>query len=58
MNALAAKEIRLLRPAYGMGLILAAAPVWLLPHDSINNLSIFGIYCFGFGTMLVALSSF
>jgi len=57
MSALIAKEIRLLLPAYGIGLILAVAPAWLLPDDY-RSLP-FGIYgFFGFGTVLVALSSF
>ncbi|HEV2394681.1 MAG TPA: hypothetical protein VG146_20205, partial [Verrucomicrobiae bacterium] len=56
MNALLAKEIRLLLPAWGAALLLAVAPVWLLEFDPHNAMLALGPFCIG--TILLGLSSF
>lgn len=57
MNPLMAKEIRLLRPAYAMALLLAVIPLWLLPtQEDSAQFFIFVALCFG--TLMMALSSF
>lgn len=58
MNALAAKEVRLLLPAYVTALLLAVVPVWFMPNDAVNTPAYYAIFPFGFGIMLLALSSF
>lgn len=58
MNALVAKEIRLLLPAYGMALVLAAVPVWLMSLDANDSPAALAILPFAFGTAMLALSSF
>jgi ABC-2 family transporter protein len=61
-NALVAKEIRLLLPAYIAALVLAILPVWLLPNvpyrNSIAGVSFIVFCAFGFGIVMLALSSF
>ena len=61
-NALVAKEIRLLLPAYVAALVLAILPVWLLPnlpYRSFTTGPAFLVFCaFGFGIVMLALSSF
>jgi hypothetical protein len=61
-NALVAKEIRLLLPAYVAALVLAILPVWLLPNQPYRNPTsgaAFLVFCaFGFGIVMLALSSF
>lgn len=61
MNPLIAKEIRLLWPAFAMALLLAIVPAWLLqfgPYISSFNDFAIVIYLFGFGVVMLALSSF
>ncbi|MCL5097037.1 MAG: ABC transporter permease [Candidatus Omnitrophica bacterium] len=58
MNALAVKEIRLLLPAYGMALVLAIVPVWLLPTDAYSTPAPIALYAFCFGAAMLALSTF
>lgn len=61
MNPFIAKEIRLLRPAYGMALLLAIVPVCLLrfdPYLSHSDAKAIILYAFGFGATMLALSSF
>jgi ABC-type transport system involved in multi-copper enzyme maturation permease subunit len=58
MNPLLAKEIRLLLPAFGMALLLAVAPVWLLPNQTVNDLQPNTSYPFLLGTIMLAVSSF
>jgi hypothetical protein len=62
VNALVAKEIRMLLPAYVAALVLAVLPVWLLPNLPYRNLTTgpaFLVFCaFGFGIVMLALSSF
>ncbi len=58
MNALVAKEIRLLLPAYVMALLLAVVPVWLLPMDPGSTPASVALYPFAFGAVMLALSSF
>ncbi len=57
MNPLVAKEIRLLLPAYGLALLLAVMPIWLLPGHGADVIT-FSLYLFGFGIVMLALSSF
>ena len=57
MSPLEAKEIRLLLPAYGVALLLAIVPVWLLPYD-LNNADDFVVLSFLFGVVMLALSPF
>src|SRR6266404_6154550 len=52
MTPIVAKEIRLLLPAYGMALLLAIVPMWLLPGEQPVS------YLFCLGAVLLALSSF
>jgi ABC-type transport system involved in multi-copper enzyme maturation permease subunit/alpha-tubulin suppressor-like RCC1 family protein len=57
MNALIAKEMRLLLPAYGMALVLAVIPVWLL--GTFDNQPVADtIWLFWLGAVLLALSTF
>jgi hypothetical protein len=58
MNALVAKEIRLLVPAYGMAVLLAVLPVWMLPVDGHNSPAAASLYPFSFGAVMLALSTF
>src|SRR6266436_1726773 len=51
MTPIVAKEIRLLLPAYGMALLLAIVPIWLLPGEAAT------IFSFCFGAVILALSS-
>src|ERR1035437_10236400 len=57
MNALIAKEMRLLLPAYGMALLLAVIPVWLFPevNQPVADSAIGPIWL---GAVLLALSAF
>lgn len=57
MNALIAKEMRLLLPAYGMALVLAVIPVWLFPevNQPVADSAIGPIWL---GAVLLALSAF
>lgn len=57
MNALIAKEMRLLLPAYGMALVLAVIPVWLFPevNQPVADSAIGPIWL---GAVLLALSTF
>ncbi len=57
MSPLLAKEVRLLLPAYGVALLLAIVPVWLLPNDP-HNPAAFSLYSFWFGAVMLALSPF
>ncbi len=57
MNPLVAKEIRLLRPAYAMGLLLAVIPLWFLPTQEAGAQFILYVALI-FGTLMMALSSF
>jgi hypothetical protein len=59
MKALIQKEIRLLAPAYGLALLLAIVPVWLLPEQTNwNNTAGLSVFLFWFGAMMLALSAF
>jgi hypothetical protein len=58
MNSLVEKEIRLLLPAYGMALLLAVAPVWVLPADGHNSSAAVALFPFSFGAVMLALSTF
>lgn len=58
MNALVAKEIRLLLPAYAMALLLAVVPVWVLPADGHNSPAAAALFPFSFGAVMLALSTF
>src|SRR6266436_6738874 len=53
MTPIVAKEIRLLLPAYGMALLLAIVPIWLVPGDP----GAATIFSFCFGAVILALSS-
>jgi len=57
MNPLMAKEIRLLRPAYAMAMLLAVIPLWLLPTQESGAEFIMCVALI-FGTLMMALSSF
>jgi ABC-type transport system involved in multi-copper enzyme maturation permease subunit len=57
MKALIEKEIRLLLPAFAAALVLAIAPVWLLPYERWNPRD-YSVYFFCFGVALLALSTF
>jgi len=57
MNPLVAKEIRLLRPAYVMAILLAMIPLWLLPAYG-DEAEFFAYVALCFGTLMLALSSF
>jgi hypothetical protein len=58
MKALVQKEIRLLAPAYGLALLLAIVPVWLLPKAPGNQAPVSCVFLFWFGAMMLALSAF
>ncbi|MGA2662174.1 MAG: hypothetical protein ABSH34_32240, partial [Verrucomicrobiota bacterium] len=58
MKALVQKEIRLLAPAYGLALVLAIVPVWLLPEVTGNAAAGVYVFPFWFGAMMLALSAF
>jgi hypothetical protein len=57
MNALVRKEIRMMLPAFAAAMVLAIAPVWLLPFDRLNPGAI-PTLLFLLGVMMLALSSF
>jgi len=58
MNALVAKEVRLVLPAYGVALLLAVVPVWLLPGGSSNTPPGIPVFPLWLGATILALSSF
>jgi hypothetical protein len=58
MNALVAKEIRLLLPAYAAALVLAVLPVWFLPSYRSADPTFYILCAFWFGIVMLALSSF
>jgi ABC-type transport system involved in multi-copper enzyme maturation permease subunit len=58
MNALVAKEFRLLRPAFAVALLLAVVPSQLLGNEHDSDLMMGAFFAFCFGLLLLALSAF
>ena len=58
MKALVQKEIRLLAPAYGLALLLAIVPVWLLPKPPGYTPAEPFLFTFWFGAMMLGLAAF
>lgn len=58
MKALFLKELRLIVPAFGLALLLAIIPVWLLPQDSYHSTPVLAFNFFWFGVAMLALTPF
>src|SRR5436190_13039132 len=59
MNTYIRKEVRLLLPFWGLAMLLAIVPVWMLPRvNFVSGISDFVFWAFGFGLVLVGMAPF
>jgi len=58
MSPLLRKEVRLLMPAFGLALVLAVVPIWLLRDKSVGDAVGLAFYAFCLGVVVLAVSCF